>query len=126
MSLRRLFTINVVLAVFFGVTCTLTPRQLCNGYGLPLDAAGVWTTRLLGGSLLGLATLMWFGRRSASAETRRAIALALLIQDCVGLFASLAIQVGGTMALIGWSNVILYGLLVVGYGYYALVAPSRV
>jgi hypothetical protein len=125
MSLRRLFTINVVLAAFFGVTCTLVPRQLCAGYGLPLDVAGVWTTRLLGGSLLGFATLMWFGSRSASPETRRAIASALLIQDCVGLLASLAIQLEGQMALIGWSNVILYGLLATGYGYYAVVAPGR-
>jgi hypothetical protein len=125
MNLRRLFAINVVLAVLFGVTCTLLPRQLCELYGLPLDTAGVWTTRLLGGSLLGFATLMWFGCRSPSIETRRAIALALMIQDCVGLLASLAIQLTGKMAVVGWSNVILYGLLSTGYAYYAVLRPAR-
>jgi len=125
MSLRRLFTINVILAVFFGLTCTLVPRQLCALYGLPLDAAGVWTARLLGGSLLGLATLMWFGRQSTAVETRRAIALALLIQDCVGLLASLAVQLGGQMTSVGWSNVVIYGLLAAGYGYFTVLHPSR-
>ena len=125
MTLQRLFTINVFFAVFFGVTCAVVPRELCAAYGLPLDAAGVWATRLLGGSILGFATLMWFGRRSPSAETRRAIALALLVQDAIGLLASLAIQLQGPIAPIGWSNVVLYGLLAAGYGYFAVLAPGR-
>lgn len=48
----------------------------------------VWVTRLVGGSILGFATLMFFGRRSTSSETRRAIAYALLVQDVIGLLAS--------------------------------------
>jgi hypothetical protein len=126
MNLRQLFTINVFLASFFGLTCALVPRQLCSIYGLPLDTAGVWVARLLGGSLLGLATLMWFGRRSPSMETRRAIALALLIQDSVGLVASLSIQLDGQMAATGWSNVALYGLLAAGYAYFLLLEPGRI
>jgi hypothetical protein len=126
MNLRQLFTINAFFALFFGLTCALVPRQLCQGYGLPLDTAGVWVTRLLGGSLLGFATLMWFGRRSTSLEARRAIALALLIQDSVGLVASLGIQLGGQMAAIGWSNVVLYGLLAAGYAYFLVLKPDRI
>lgn len=125
MDLRRLFSINAVVALFFGLTCALVPRQLCAVYGLTVDAAGLWTTRLLGGSLLGFATLMWFGRRSASVEACRAIAFALLIQDSVGLLASLAIQVSGRMALVGWSNIIVYGGLAAGYAYFLFVARGR-
>jgi hypothetical protein len=126
MNLRQLFTINVFLALFFGLTCALVPRELSHAYGLPLDTAGVWVARLLGGSLLGFATLMWFGRRSPSMETRRAIALALLIQDTVGLVASLSIQLDGQMAATGWSNVALYGLLAAGYAYFLLLKPDRI
>jgi hypothetical protein len=126
MRLRHLFTINVVFAAFFGLTCALVPRQLCEVYGLPLDVAGVWVTRLLGGSLLGLSTLMWFGRRSPSVEARRAIALALLIQDSVGVVSSLSVQLTGQMAAIGWSNVMLYGLLALGYAAFLLLWPSRI
>jgi hypothetical protein len=126
MSLRHLLSVNVFLAGFFGLTCALVPRELCQAYGLPLDAAGVWVSRLLGGSLLGLSTLMWFGSRSSSAEVRRAIAVALLIQDTVGLLASLGIQLGGAINAVGWSNIVLYGLLAGGYGYFLLLRPDRI
>lgn len=126
MNLRRLFSINVAFALFFGLTCALVPRQLCAAYGLTADVAAVWTTRLLGGSLLGFATLLWFGWRSASAEARRAIALALLVQDSVGLLASAAVQASPQMTPIGWSNILLYGCLAAGYAYFLFVAPSRI
>jgi hypothetical protein len=126
MGLRHLLSVNVFLAGFFGLTCALVPRELCQAYGLPLDAAGVWVSRLLGGSLLGLSTLMWFGSRSSSAEVRRAIAVALLIQDTVGLLASLGIQLGGAINAVGWSNIVLYGLLAGGYGYFLLLRPDRI
>jgi hypothetical protein len=126
MNLRHLLSVNVFLAGFFGLTCALVPRQLCQAYGLPLDAAGVWVSRLLGGSLLGLSTLMWFGSRSASAGTRRAIAVALVIQDAVGLLASLSVQFTSAMNLVGWSNIVLYGLLAGGYGYFLVLRPDRI
>jgi hypothetical protein len=125
MKLRHLLTVNVLFASFFGLTCAVVPRQLSQLYGLPLNTAGVWVTRLLGGSLLGLATLMWFGRGSPAVGTRRAVALALLIQDTVGLAASLSVQLSGQMAAIGWSNVALYGLLALGYTYFLVVEPGR-
>jgi hypothetical protein len=123
MTLRRLFGINLVFALFFGLTCAVVPRQVYAAYGLVPDEAGVWVTRLLGGSILGFATLMWFGFTRASADARRAIALALLVQDVVGVLASLVIQLGGRIAPIGWSNVALYGLLALGYGYFVTAEP---
>lgn len=125
MTLRRLFGINLVLALCFGLACALVPGPLCAAYGLTADTAARWTTRLLGGSLLGFATLMWFGWRSADARARRAIALALLVQDSVGVLASLAAQRSPEMTALGWSNVVLYGALLLGYAWYLFVAPER-
>lgn len=68
-------------------------------------------TRLVGGAILGYATLMWFGRRTDSIEARRAIALALFVQDAIGFAASLKLQLGGSINDLGWSNPILYGIL---------------
>jgi hypothetical protein len=68
MKLRQFFTINLVIAIFFGLTCSSLPRQLFQRYGFELDESGVWVTRLFGGSILGYATLMWFGRRTPSTE----------------------------------------------------------
>jgi ferric-dicitrate binding protein FerR (iron transport regulator) len=125
MHLRRLFAVNLVFALFFGLTCTFAAGRICAVYGLTADTAALWTTRLLGGSLLGFATLMWFGWRSAPPEARRAIARALLVQDCVGLGASLLAQASGELTATGWSNIGLYGLLAIAYAGFLFLAPGR-
>jgi len=95
MKLRYLFMINLFFAIFFGASCSLFPRWVFQLYGLAVDDAARWVTRLVGGSILGFATLMWFGRQTASVEARRAIALALLVQDAIGCIASIAMQLTG-------------------------------
>jgi hypothetical protein len=126
MKLRHLFTVNIFLAAFFGIACALFPIWGLRLYGLNADPASIWTTRLAGGSILGFATLMWFGRTSASGNARRAIALALLVQDLVGLLASLEIQLGGSVNAFGWSNPILYGLLALAYAYFLFIRPVHI
>ena len=124
MKLRHLFTITIFLAAFFGVLCSLFPRWVLVLYSLTASDAAIWTTRLVGGSILGYATLMWFGRKTDSVEARRGIALALLIQDVIGFAASIEIQLGGSMNAFGWSNLILYGLLALGYAYFIYLRPA--
>ena len=89
MKLKHLFTINFPIAVFFGLMCSLFPSLVLQMYNLPVADAAIWVTRLVGESVLGFATLMWFGRKTATVESRRSIALALLIQDAVGFIASM-------------------------------------
>jgi len=86
--LKCLFTINIFLAIFFGITCTFFPGIIFRLYRMTPNPDIVWVTRLVGGSILGFATLMFFGRRSTSSETRRTIAYALFVQDVIGLLAS--------------------------------------
>ena len=124
MKLKHLFTVNFFIAVFFGLSCTFFAGWVLGLYGLAPGAGSLWTMRLVGGSILGFASLMWFGRKTPSMEVRREIALALLIQDSVGLAASLIIQRGGAINALGWSNPALYGLLALGYAYFLFVKPS--
>jgi hypothetical protein len=126
MRLRQLFTINLFLAVFFGLSCSLAPAWVLGLYGLRPDAGSVWVMRLAGGSILGFATLMWFGRKSESRETRKAIALALLVQDAIGCIASFELQYSGQVNSFSWSNPILYGVLALAYVYFIYVEPQRI
>ena len=68
MKLRHLFTVNLFIAVFFGLSCSLFAPWVIQLYGLEPNDAAVWTTRLVGGSILGFATLMWFGRKTELAS----------------------------------------------------------
>jgi hypothetical protein len=124
MKLRHLFTINFPIAIFFGLTCALFPAWALWLYGLPAEDGAIWTTRLAGGSILGFATLMWYGRTRAAGETRRAIALALLVQDAIGAIASIEIQLKGSVNAFGWSSPILYVLLALGYAWFVFVHPA--
>jgi hypothetical protein len=124
MKLQHLFTINFPIAIFFGLTCALLPSWAMSLYGLHTDGATIWATRLVGGSILGFASLMWFGRTSRLIELRRSIAVALLIQDAIGLIASLEIQLKGGINTLGWSNPLLYGLLGLGYAWFLFVRPA--
>ncbi len=124
MKLKHLFTINIFFSIFFGVACVFFAGWTIGIYGLAPDVASLWTTRLAGGSILGFATLMWFGRKSESKDTRWAIALALLVQDGVGFVASLLAQLSGSVNALGWSNPVLYGLLALGYAYFLFIKPE--
>jgi hypothetical protein len=123
MKLRHLFTINLFIAAFFGISCSLFPLWVLHIYGLASNDAAIWTTRLVGGSILGFATLMWFGRTSANGDARRAIALALIAQDAIGMIASVEIQLRGSINALGWSNPILYALLTLAYAYFLFIRP---
>ncbi len=125
MKLRHLFTINIFFAIFFGLSCALFPAWVFQLYGLAApDPAGIWVTRLLGGSILGFAVLMWFGRKAAVIETRRAIAYALLTQDTIGLIASVEMQLTGLVNAFGWASLALYGLLALAYAWYLFSRPK--
>ena len=45
MRLRQLFTINLFLALFFGLSCSLAPAWVLGLYGLEPDAGLIWVTR---------------------------------------------------------------------------------
>lgn len=126
MKLHHLFMFNVFFAAFFGLSCTLFPVFVFRLYGLVPDDMAIWATRLLGGSLLGFGTLMWFGLRTANLETRRAIAFALLVQDGIGCIASILFQLTGKVNGFGWLSLALYGVLAFLYAFFLFVRPQAI
>jgi hypothetical protein len=126
MRLKHLFTINIFIAIPIGLSCVLLPGWVLQLYGLFPDATSIWVTRLVGGSILGFASLMWFGRKSETVQTRKAIALALFIQDIIGLAASIEIQMRGDINFLGWPfNILTYGFLALGYAYFYFFKTSN-
>lgn len=126
MKLKHLFMINLFIAIPIGLSCVFVPGWTVRLYGLIPDEGKIWITRLIGGSILGYASLMWFGKSSGSFKMRRAIALALFIQDIVGLAGSLEIQLSGNINVLGWPlNILTYGFLAFGYAYFYFINPGK-
>jgi hypothetical protein len=125
MKLRHLFIVNIFIAVFFGGSCTFFPHFVYSLYNVFPDEAAIWASRLVGGSILGFATLMWFGIKTTSSESRRAIAIALLVQDTIGCIASIVFQLTGNVNIFGWSTLALYGVLALGYAYFLFLRPDK-
>jgi len=123
MQLRHIFIVNAFIALFFGVTSTIFPIFVYRLYGVVPDAAAIWIARCLGGSLLGFCSLMVFGARSMSAETRRAIAFALLIQDVISGIASILFQLTGRLNTFGWATIGLYFILALLYAWFLYFRP---
>jgi hypothetical protein len=126
MKLRHLFIINIFIAFFFGGSCTFFPHFVFSLYNLVPDESAIWVTRLVGGSILGFATLMWFGIKTPSAESRRAIAIALLVQDSIGFVGSLVFQLTGKVNVFGWFSLALYGVLALAYAYFLLIVTDKI
>jgi hypothetical protein len=125
MKLRNLFIVNIFIAVFFGGSCTFFPHFVYSLYNVVPDEAAIWASRLLGGSILGFATLMWFGIKAASSESRRAIAIALLVQDTIGFAASIIFQMKEEVNAFGWFSLALYGVLALAYAYFLFIQPNK-
>ena len=126
MKLRNLFTVNIFIAIFFGGSCTFLPHFVFSLYGLLPEEASIWVTRLAGGSILAFATLMWFGTKSSSVEARKAIALALIVQDSIGCIASLIFQLKENVNYFGWLSLALYGVMALAYAYFVFIRPDKI
>ena len=124
MTLRNLFIINTVLPLVFGVALVLAPASLVSLYGGTLGEFGIVTGRLLGGAFLGYAVLSWFARNAEDSEVQRAIVLALFITNAIGFIVSLLARISGVGNPLSWSNVVLYLLLALGFGYFQFVKPA--
>ena len=124
MKLRNLFIVNAVISLVFGVASVLAPALLLSLYGITLSPAGIVVTRLLGAAFLGICVLTWLARDAPDSEARRAIVLGLFVENAIGFIVALLGQLAGVPNVLGWSIVVIYLLLALGYGYFQFLKPS--
>jgi len=124
MKLSTLFSINTIVAGIFGLTFMLVPETSLSLYGVMLSPGGVVVTRLFGAALFGYAVLSWFARNAGESEARRAILLAMVVGDTLGFILALMGQLSGVVNSLGWSTVVIYLLLAMGFGYFQFMKPS--
>jgi uncharacterized membrane protein YfcA len=118
MKLNTLMVVNALVAGVFGVGFIVVPGQVTSAYGPEITPQLEYVTRLFGAALLAFAVLTWTARNATDSDTRRAILLALFVGDGVGFIVSLMSQLSGVMNALGWTTVLIYLLLALGFGYF--------
>jgi hypothetical protein len=124
MKLSYLMTVSAVVAVIFGIAFVLASGSLMPLYGATLNPAGTIIAQLFGAALIGFAVVNWFARNAKGDEALRAIVLANLVSDTIGFIAALLGQLSGVTNALGWSTVVIYLLLALGYAYFQFMKPS--
>ncbi len=124
MKLSVLFTFNAIVATIFGLTAVLLPGLLYSTYGLTSDAGAQLVAQFFGAALLSDAIISWSLRNIEPGPTRQALTLAFFVQGTIGVLISLIAQFGGVVNGFGWLNVLLTGILAVGFGYFRFMQPE--
>ena len=124
MKLRTFFMIVAILGLLFAIGLILAPAFMDTTYGTGPTAGEMLTDRLYGSGLLTLAAITWLAKDMTGASVRPIIT-GSLIGGVVGFLVSLMGMLGGVMNSTGWSTVVIYLLLTVGFAYFQFMAPPK-
>jgi len=124
MKLSNLLVFNAILALPFGVGFVLVPGTVWSLYGLAPGPAVNLAGQYFGVELIAVGLLCWFARNVSDSIAQRALILAFLIADVIGLVISLIATLSGMFNAVGWSAVAIYLVLSLGYAYFQFMKPS--
>ena len=140
LGVDALFTLHAGLCAFCGLFAVLSPH-LFGCFLVPHGESTCWTRvrdnanasdmephlilRLYGCAQLGLAWISWSARALKDADMRRSIIRAYAAMFGVALLSLLRAQLasGSILTAWGWFNILVFGGLSGGYGYFALYEP---
>jgi len=120
MKLRNLMVIKSIITIIFGIGFVVIPVRALSFYGVTLDPAGAYMTRLFGAAFIVISLLLWYARKDAGSPALKAIVLGVFIGDTVGFVIALQAQLLGIVKAFGWLTVAIYFLLALGFGYFLL------
>jgi len=121
MQLKTLMIINAIVAIVFGVVFVIIPAQVYSLYGPGTgDVTGVlyYMGQLFGAALIGIGLLTWTAKDAVDSDAREAILFALFVADGIGFVVALIGQLNNVVNNLGWSTVVIYLLLALGFGYF--------
>ena len=104
-----------VLGLLFGLAFLLAPAAMLPMYGLQTDTAIVFVGRFFGAALFQVGLAFFLVRDVAEPRTRRGLALAGVIGSACGAAVALMGVLNGTTNSLGWSTVIIYAGLLLGF-----------
>jgi|SaaInl4_150m_RNA_FD_contig_61_350952_length_486_multi_3_in_0_out_0_1 hypothetical protein len=115
MKLNTLFIITAISCLFFGLMCLFIPVRFFSSYGVTVTAAHAFSAQLLGAANLAIAVLVWLGRKS---KDTKPIVISMFVFHVIGFVVSLLTMLNKVMGSSGWSAVVIFLVLTLGYAYF--------
>jgi hypothetical protein len=125
MKLSNFLVFNAVLALAFGIGFVFVPAIVLTLYGITPGPALNLVGQYFGVELIAVGLLCWLARNVSDSTFQRAIILAFLIADGIGLIVSIMGTLSGVYNAVGWSAVAIYFVLSLGFAYFQFMKPSR-
>ena len=124
MKLPAFLGLAGALGVLFGLEFLFIPDLALSQYGVPTEAHNLMQARYFGSTLLAFGLILWLARGAQEAATQRALLIASIVGNLVGLLLSLWSRSIGLQGVLAWLSVAIYGALLLGSLYF-LVRPGR-
>lgn len=118
MKLSEFLTLKAIISFVYALGALIVPGLLLVYHGRPTDDMGQVLARYFGAMLFGIGLLCWSIKSLEDSETRRSILLALFIADALGLVIALIAQFTLALSVLGWVDIAIWVILVLGLGYY--------
>jgi uncharacterized protein involved in cysteine biosynthesis len=125
MKLSLVFGISAIIAVAFGLAFVFAPVQTIATYGPEVNTpAWRYVAQLFGAAMVGYGVMNWLARNTVDSEARHALVVGNLVAMVLGFALSLIAQLQGVVNALGWSSVLIYGVLALGFARYAFARRS--
>jgi hypothetical protein len=124
MTTKTFLTISSIFAILYGLGFLLLPGPSIAIYGTEPEPHLILLMRYFGSTLLAFGVLEWFGKDFREWVAVRAVMIAVIILNAVGLLVTLGGMVEGLFNSTAWSSIILYAAFLAG-AIYCLSAGAR-
>ena len=84
-------------------------------YGIESNMMLNYMGQLFGAALIVVGLIAWGSRNAADSDARRAIIFSFFIGDTIGFVIALIGQVNQVVNSLGWTTVVIYFLLALGF-----------
>jgi hypothetical protein len=125
MKFTNLLILNAVVCLPFGVGFILSPSAMSSLYGITANPATNLVGQFFGVELLAIGLFFWFARFVNDGYVRRAMCLAFMSADAIGVLVGLIGVVFHVFNSWGWSTVLIYLILSAGFAYFQFLAPDK-
>jgi hypothetical protein len=114
MTAKMFLTIGSIFAILYGIGFLLLPGPSIALYGTEPEPHLILLVRYFGSALLGFGVLQWLGKDFRDWEAVRAVMVAIIILNGVGLLVTLSGMVDGLLNSTAWVSIVVYALFLAG------------